>query len=307
MSNEPSHDEQLIQRWHHAWAIAWEGGQNTLRFFQQCHVGYERKADKSPVTIADRDTEQLLRRRILERFPDDGILGEEFGSVTGKNGFRWILDPIDGTKAFIGGVPLYGTMVGLERDEQCVVGAIVIPALNEGIHACLGQGAWHYQSAAPQRLPDGWTPEGRKLATPPVAQRQAQVSSVAKLSEALLAAAEPRSFQKRGALDTLLELDRSVYVSRNWGDCFGYLLVATGRVEVMIDPILSVWDAAAVMPIITEAGGTFTDWKGTPTIHHEEGLATNGLLLDDVLNVTRKAQASPARHVASSSTQVSPV
>jgi fructose-1,6-bisphosphatase/inositol monophosphatase family enzyme len=105
----------------------------------------------------------------------------------------------------------------------------------------------------------------------------------------LVAAAEARTFQRRGALSTLLELDERAYVSRNWGDCYGYLLVATGRVEVMIDPIMSVWDAAAVMPILTESGGTFTDWQGQPTIHHQEGLATNGRVLAEVLEITGKA------------------
>lgn len=287
-------DDALQQRWHHAWAIAWEGGLNTLRYFQRPDVDYQRKADKSPVTIADRETEQLLRRRILERFPDDGILGEEFGTVDGTSGFRWILDPIDGTKAFIGGVPLYGTMVGLERGTECVVGAVVIPALQEGIHACVGQGAWHYQAAGTAGLPADWSPEGRPLAEPPRADRRARVSAVGSLRDALLAAAEPRTFQKRGALDTLMELDQRVYVSRNWGDCFGYLLVATGRVEVMIDPIMSVWDAAAVSPILTEAGGTFTDWNGQATIHHQEGLATNGQVLREVLEITRKAARAVA-------------
>ncbi len=289
MDAEIRMDAGLRDRWQHAWAIAWEGGRNTLRYFQHSHVGYQRKADKSPVTIADRETEQLLRRRILERFPTDGILGEEFGSVEGNSGYRWILDPIDGTKAFIGGVPLYGTMVGLEYHDRCVVGAVVIPAINEGIHACVGAGSWHYQSVAPQVLDPQWSPENQPLLQPPVAATRARVSKIGTLSESLLAAAEPRTFQKRGALETLLELDRQVYVSRNWGDCYGYLLVATGRVEVMIDPIMSVWDAAAVAPILTEAGGTFTDWQGEPTIHHQEGLATNGLVLNEVLEITQKA------------------
>jgi histidinol-phosphatase len=287
-------EDSLSARWQHAWAIAWEGGRNTLRYFQRSDVGYQRKADRSPVTIADRETEELLRRRILERFPRDGILGEEYGSTEGTSGYRWILDPIDGTKAFIGGVPLYGTMVGLEQDGRCVVGAVVIPALNEGIHACEGQGAWHYQAPAPQSVPAEWDPARQPLASPPTADRRVHVSSVETLSAGLVAAAEARTFQKRGVLNTLLELDSRAYVSRNWGDCFGYLLVATGRVEVMIDPIMSIWDAAAVMPILLEAGGTFTDWSGHPTIHHEEGLATNGRVLAEVLEITQKATRATA-------------
>lgn len=267
-------NQALQSRWEQIWSIAWEGGQHTLKYFQQPDVGYERKSDKSPVTIGDRNTEQLMRSMLQERFPDDSILGEEFGSIDGTSGYRWIMDPIDGTKAFIGGVPLYGTMLGLEWEGRCVAGAVVIPAINEGIYACEGQGAWHVAGAT----------DGK-----PHAAKRVQVSGVKSLEGSILAAAEPRSFQKRGALDTLMELDSRVYISRNWGDCYGYLLVATGRVEVMIDPIMSIWDAAALQPILLEAGGTFTDWKGEPTIYNSEGVATNGHVLDEVIEITRQA------------------
>lgn len=269
-------DSSLQQRWEKIWSVAWAGGQNTLRYFQQKDVGYERKSDKSPVTVADRDTEQRMRQQIQSLFPADSILGEEFGSIQGDSGYRWIMDPIDGTKAFIGGVPLYGTMLGLEWEGRCIAGAVVIPALGEGVYACEGQGAWHVKNGHPS--PEKHTPV------------RAQVSSASRLSESIMAAAEPRTFQTRDALETLMQLDRRCYVSRNWGDCYGYLLVATGRVEVMIDPIMSVWDAAAVQPILTEAGGTFTDWNGEPSIYHNEGLATNGKVLDEVLEVTRAAK-----------------
>lgn len=269
-------DDELKKRWEQIWPIAWAGGQNTLKYFQKPDVGYERKSDKSPVTIGDRNTEEMMRELLQKHFPEDSILGEEFGSVEGTSGYRWIMDPIDGTKAFIGGVPLYGTMLGLEWDGRCVAGAVVIPAISEGIYACEGQGAWHVQGAV----------DGK-----PNAPNRVQVSGVKTLEGSILAAAEPRSFQKRDALDTLMELDSRVYISRNWGDCYGYLLVATGRVEVMIDPIMSIWDAAALQPIMIEAGGTFTDWKGESTIYNGEGVATNGLVQEEVIKITEKAKA----------------
>lgn len=266
---------ELKSRWEKIWEIADFGGQNTLQYFQKPDVGFERKSDQSPVTVADRETEEKMRALILELFPDDSILGEEFGDVDGTSGFRWILDPIDGTKAFIGGVPLYGTMVGLEFDKKCVAGAIAIPGIGEGIYACKGQGAWH---VTPKNKADGSGPD------------RAKVSNADSLANSILASAEPRSFQTRGALDTLMDLDKRTYFARNWGDCFGYLLVATGKVEVMIDPIMSLWDAAAVQPIIEEAGGTFTDWKGEATVYNGEGIATNGKVLEEVLEVTRNAK-----------------
>lgn len=268
-------DEALKKRWEQIWPIAWAGGQNTLKYFQKPDVGYERKSDKSPVTVADRDTEKMMRELLQQHFPEDSILGEEFGSIEGTSGYRWIMDPIDGTKAFIGGVPLYGTMLGLEWEGRCVAGAVVIPAINEGIYACEGQGCWHVSGAV----------DGK-----PNQPTRAQVSGVKSLDAAILAAAEPRSFQTRGALDTLMEVDSRCYISRNWGDCYGYLLVATGRVEVMIDPIMSIWDAAALQPILLEAGGTFTDWHGEPTIYNNEAVATNGQFADDVIAITSKAK-----------------
>lgn len=273
-------EDELKARWEKIWEITNYGGQNTLQYFQKPDVGYERKSDHSPVTIADKDTEEKMRAKILGLFPNDSILGEEFGDVEGDSGFRWILDPIDGTKAFIGGVPLYGTMVGLEVDGGCVAGGIAVPGIGEGIYACKGQGAWHV------------TPANMKNGTGPV---RAHVSSAANLSQSILASAEPRSFQTRGALDTLMDLDSRTYFARNWGDCYGYMLVATGKVEVMIDPIMSLWDAAAVQPIVEEAGGTFTDWNGEPTVYNGEGIATNGKVLEEVLEVSRKAAPySPA-------------
>jgi len=247
-------------------SAALEAGQLTLRYFQTANLAVERKADDSPVTVADRGAEELLRQRIAERFAADGILGEEFGETPGSSGYRWILDPIDGTKSFISGVPLYGTMVAVERDGQALLGVVYIPGLDECIHAAIGQGAWHQRGQGPLT--------------------RARVSSRDKLSDAVVCSSDGGALDpaKQQAFD---RLRRAARFSRTWGDCYGYLLVATGRVEIMVDPVLNVWDAAAVQPIVTEAGGTFTDWQGNPSIYAGESIATNSHLLDQVLAITR--------------------
>jgi len=244
-----------------------EAGKLTLKYFQQNNYEVERKGDLSPVTIADRSAEMLLRERIAAAFRDDGILGEELGAQQGTSGFTWILDPIDGTKSFISGVPLYGTMVGIEHDGRALAGLVYMPGLDEGIFASAGQGTWHFAKA--EQL------------------RRAQVSKRPRLADGLFVTSQVDTFVKRGAMGAFEALQAAAYVTRTWGDCYGYLLVATGRAEVMVDPILNVWDAAAVQPIIDEAGGTFTDWEGSSTIHAGEAIATNGLVQAEVLAITR--------------------
>ncbi len=259
--------DELTARLHLGLTAAREAGRLTLEHFQREGLQVERKADQSPVTVADRGAEQLLRDRIAAEFPDDGILGEELGERPGTSGFRWILDPIDGTKSFIHGVPLYGTLVGIEQQSRPVAGIIHLPALDETAYAAVGQGAWHVRGAD--------------------SPRPAHVSRIPKLAESLFVTSEVISFIRRGAPQVYEHLQAECRLTRTWGDCYGYLMVATGRAEVMVDPIMNIWDAAAILPIIEEAGGTFTDWHGQPTIHSGEGIATNGLVLDDVLRITR--------------------
>jgi histidinol phosphatase-like enzyme (inositol monophosphatase family) len=242
-------------------------GTLTLRYFQQDNYTVERKGDASPVTVADRSAEELLRQRISAAFPRDGILGEEFGRTEGASGFTWILDPIDGTKSFISGVPLYGTLVAVEHEGRALVGLAFMPALGEGAFAARGRGAWHFRG---EEQP-----------------RPARVSTKARLAEGLLLTSQVDTFAQRGAAGAFDALQASACVTRTWGDCYGYFLVATGRAEVMIDPVLNVWDAAAVQPIVEEAGGTFTDWQGAPSMHAGEAVATNGLVLEEVLTITR--------------------
>ena len=246
-----------------------EAGRHTLRYFRQTELVVDRKADLSPVTIADREAELLLRERIAAAFPDDAILGEEFSERPGTSGYRWILDPIDGTKSFIHGVPLYGTLVAVEHNRRGIIGVIYAPAMDECVYAETGHGAWHQLGLAPVR--------------------PARVSQVATLGESLFLTSEVANFKKIDRLDAYLRLDEACRLARTWGDCFGYLLVATGRAEIMIDPIMNVWDCAALQPIVEEAGGTFTDWNGQRTIYSGNSVATNGLISSDVLAITTDA------------------
>lgn len=266
-----TNNTSLMARLDFARQIARQAGQLTLRYFQQ-DVEVELKGDDSPVTVADRESEKLLRAKIAEAFADDAILGEEFGEQPGTTGYRWILDPIDGTKSFIHGVPLYTTLVGVEHEGRGIVGIIYAPATDEMVYAAVGQGAWYTRAGSePTR---------------------AQVSKVEKLSDALFLTTDVASFTKYRTPDATpayVALQQASRLSRTWGDAYGYLMVAIGRAEVMVDPEMNLWDAAAIQPILEEAGGTFTNWKGEPTIHSQEGIGSNGLVLPEVLAITRDA------------------
>jgi histidinol phosphatase-like enzyme (inositol monophosphatase family) len=223
------------------------------------------------VTLADRGAEQELRRMIGERFPGDSVLGEEFGEQPGTSGQRWVLDPIDGTKSFVRGVPLFGVLIGMEQDGEAVLGVVSMPALDEFVYAARGHGCW-------------WLPSGRQAGSHP---RRARVSSLAPLAEGLLLANSFEYFVKgkrEAAHDRLLRAARQ---QRGWGDCYGHILVATGRAEVCVDPLMNAWDGAPLLPILQEAGGTFTDWQGRATIHGGDGISTNGKVFDEVMGLVR--------------------
>jgi histidinol-phosphatase len=241
----------------------------TLRWFVAADLAVSLKADRSPVTEADRAAEALLRETLLAAFPQDAFLGEETGATAGSSGFEWVVDPIDGTKSFIRGVPLYATLVGCRREGKGVLGVIAIPALDEIVYAATGSGAWHERG-------------GRE----PV---RARVSTRESLQEALVCTSAFTSFSDRadapGGDAARRRLEAACGVARTWGDGYGYLLVATGRAEVMIDPVMNAWDAAAVETVVREAGGRFTDWRGRDRIDSGDGVATNGLVHAEVLRL----------------------
>jgi len=248
--------------------ISREAGQLTLGYFRRDDLQIDLKQDATPVTVADREAEKLLRDRIAAAFPQDGILGEEFGQQRGTSGYRWILDPIDGTKSFIHGVPLYAVLIGVEQEEHSRVGVLHLPALNQTVYAAAGQGAWQVVGDQPKT--------------------RIHVSATKNLADGLFLTSGLTGFHRRGAWPFFERLSKAAKLTRTWGDAYGYMLVATGQAEVMVDPEMNLWDAAAILPIIQEAGGTFTDWKGQPTIRGGEGIATNSLVLDEVLRLVNR-------------------
>jgi histidinol-phosphatase len=241
----------------------WQAGKITLEYFQ-AGTAVEWKADASPVTLADRRAEEKLRDCIQRAFPHHGILGEEFGEVAGRSSYRWVLDPLDGTRSFIQGVPLYGVMMGLEDAGRAVLGVVHFPALGETVYAAKGEGCY-------------WN------------GRRARVSEVTQLEDAVVLATSVRSLYEEGRGRAFEVLQNKTRLQRTWGDCYGHILVATGRAEIMLDPILNIWDCAALQPILEEAGGTFTDWAGTPTHTEGNGISTNSHLFQTVMEIVRSS------------------
>lgn len=266
MKDQPD-DRALSTRLDLAVSAARAAGDLTLSFFQRDAVRVERKSDNSPVTQADRQAEQLLRKMILDSFPADAILGEEFGEVAGTSGFTWILDPIDGTKSFISGVPLYSVLIGVIYECVSLAGVILVPGLREYVYASKGQGAWWVRNDGPPQ--------------------SARVSQCESLEQGLFLTSQVDSFEQRGAAAVYRQLEQAASITRTWGDGYGYLLVATGRAAAMVDPIMNAWDAAPLQPVLTEAGGTYTDWSGRETIYGGEGIGSNGRVLPEILAVTR--------------------
>ncbi len=244
--------------------VAWRAGRVSLAHFQTGTVA-EAKADRSPVTIADREAERLIRDLIEARFPHDGILGEEFGAVRNGAARRWIVDPIDGTRSYVRGVPLYGVLLALEQNHDALLGVIHFPALSETVAAARGLGCWW----------DG---------------RRALVSDVSDIDRALLLTTDAERIDRDGRRAGWNRLRSRAGLCRTWGDCYGYALVATGRAEAMLDPIISIWDGAAIGPIIEEAGGVLTSFDGTPGYRSGSLVATNAALAREVRHLLGEAE-----------------
>ena len=236
---------------------AWQAGRVTLGHFQT-GVAVQRKADNTPLTIADQQAEQKLRQLIEQYWPAHNIIGEEYGRTQHNSSYTWVCDPIDGTKSFMCGVPLYANLIALLKDNEPILGVINFPALNEMVYAVQGGGCF-------------WN------------GRPAHVSETPKLEDAVVLCSDLDTFGQYGRAAKWQKLIEASYVQRTWGDAYGYALVATGRADVMVDPIMALWDIAPLQVILEEAGGTLTDWQGKPTIHNEESIATNKHLLAEVL------------------------
>jgi histidinol-phosphatase len=239
-----------------------EAGEFTLRYYGH-RVQFEDKLDGTPVTVADRGAEQLLRERISARFPDHAVLGEEYGESNPGARVRWVLDPVDATRAFARGVPIFGVLIGIEVAGEPVVGLANFPALREICIAGRGLGCF-------------WNGE------------RAHVSDTERVEDSLVLTTDVERVLKRPEGPGYRRLQQRALFARTWGDCYGHCLVATGRAEIMVDPVMASWDAGPFPTILSEAGGRFTSIGGEPGMHAKSGVSTNGRLHDEVLRELAK-------------------
>jgi myo-inositol-1(or 4)-monophosphatase len=249
--------------------LAYRAGRITLSYYNK-GIQHDLKSDESPVTAADRATEEFIRGEIEKTYPTHAIVGEEFGPSPltpltkgeGKNPFRWIVDPIDGTKSFLKGVPFYSVLIALEIEGKSRVGVVCFPALDEILYAADGLGAW-------------WN------------GKRARVSDAKDLKQSVFVYTSWAGFRTKKRLDVFNNLHKECFFGRGWGDAYGYHMVATGRAEIMLDPAIKIWDVAPFPPIFREAGGWFGSWSGKEGHTHGEGLAVNGALKSTVLKLMR--------------------
>lgn len=250
-------------------AIAREAGAATLPFFYADSIEVETKADLSPVTAADRASERVMRERIGAAHPRDSILGEEFGLEEGTTGRTWILDPIDGTVGFARRVPVYGVLVGVEEEGEAVAGVAHFPALGETVFAGSGLGAsWIRREGG--------------------GAREARVSDVSRLADCCFCFTSRNGFKKARIGTAFDRLCDATKLHRGWHDCYGHMLVATGRADLMIDVRMAVWDNAALKPIVEEAGGRFTTLSGESTIRGGSAVSSNGRVHEETLALLRE-------------------
>ncbi|MXW42700.1 MAG: hypothetical protein F4138_07775 [Acidimicrobiia bacterium] len=237
-------------------------GNITLQWFKQQNLTIKRKKDGSPVTEADKTAEDFLRQELTRRFPTDTIIGEEFGKHEGSSGRTWIIDPIDGTRSFVRGVPLYTTLLAMFDDEGPALGVVDVPGLAEAVWAGRGLGCFY---------------NDQRCSVSP--QQELQTSYLC---------ASGFEWWPNNAYTRIAESGARM---RTWGDGYGYVLVATGRVDAMVDPGLNLWDIAPMLVIIPEAGGRITTWDGQTTPAANDWVASNGIIHQDLL-----AKLYPSSH-----------
>lgn len=249
--------------WRNRYEVALEAthqaGRFALQHFDQ-NIAIEWKQDQSPVTLADQGAEQLLRKTLLGKFPEDGFLGEEFGATPGGSGFRWIIDPIDGTRSFVRGIPIWATLVGLEYQGEIIASICYLPALQQTFRALRGDGAYRDD-------------------------RPIHVSTVNTLAEAHVYYSALSWFTQAGCERQFISLLRQTQRQRGFGDFYGFVMVAQGSGELMVEHGVHAWDLGGLVAIVEEAGGKITAWDGKPDITRPDVLASNGLLHDAALAI----------------------
>ncbi len=246
-------------------------GKITLEHFASPGLAIETKSDGSPVTQIDRAAETAIRKLIQAAFPDDAIEGEEHAQTPGTSGYNWIIDPIDGTYSYIHAVPLYGTLIGLEHNGDLALGVIHMPALDETVYASKGRGAWHRLGGAD-----------------PV---PARVTATPTLADALAITTSYDYFRDTRTTAVFDRINESAGHTRGWSDCYAAVLLATGRADAVIEPVVHPWDIAALFAVIREAGGRCTDWAGQPTIRSGTCVLSNGPLHQPMLELTNPRES----------------
>ena len=271
MSAQPtSQDPEVRDRLDLLLRVAEQAAELTRGYFQSDRVRVESKADESPVTQADREAEQCIRAAVTAAFPGDGFIGEEFGTQPGATGFHWVIDPIDGTVSFAAGVPLYGSLIGVERtlpdgSRTVVAGVASMPALHERVWAVQGGGAWWERQGKP-RVP-------------------ARVGPPRPLKDSIVCTTGVEYYRRTDRMTALRRLEEACGRMRGWSDCYALVLLATGRCQVAIDPLMNPWDCGPFPVIIQEAGGVFTSWKGEPGIHGGDSMACHPTMHAELLRL----------------------
>jgi histidinol-phosphatase len=232
----------------------------SMRYFRNDETGIREKSDGTPVTQADEEIERMLRKEIAAAFPNHGVLGEEEGETEGSSQARWILDPIDGTKNFSWGIPVWGTLIALESEGDVVCGVVSCPALGERYAAAAGLGA---------------TRNGETI----------RVSTTDDVAEARVGFTSVGTFIEQDKLEEFMRYIRSSSNSRGIGDCYGHMLVASGSLDAMVEPRLNAWDLAPLIVIVREAGGRLSDLSGRDHIWGQSVISTNGLVHESVLGI----------------------
>jgi histidinol-phosphatase len=232
------------------------------RTYYESTFEVEKKADNTPVTLADREGEALIRETVGKAFPADGFLGEEYGNQPGTSGFRWVIDPIDGTKSFVRHIPLWATLIGLEYRGEQIAGVAHVPVLGMTYRALRGDGAF-------------------------MNERKIRVSGILTLAEAMICYSSINWFTRAGRERAFIELANRTARQRGFGDFYGFVLVAEGAAELMVEHGVSPWDIAALKAIVEEAGGTFTDWDGHATTERPDVIASNGQVHAEALSILR--------------------
>jgi histidinol phosphatase-like enzyme (inositol monophosphatase family) len=264
----------VAERLEAALAIAREVGDVTLSYFQKPSLHIEMKDDGSPVTEADKLAEAMIRKHVARLFPGDGVLGEEEGETRGTSGYRWILDPIDGTRPFTRGIPTFGNLIAVEREVEAgdttslpeiVVGVAGFPAMHEMLWAGDGLGAW-------------WE-------TPRIAAQPMRVTRLASLDDAVVDSLSPQTWEKYGWGAAYDRLWRSTRRVRSWSDSYSFALVATGRVDAAVDFGAKIWDVAPFAVMMKEAGGVMSCFRGSPCLTTGTYIAGNGVLHAELMRI----------------------